>query len=71
MKCDFLVKKTNEDIEEKERYEYQLVPMKQSILQLEEAAEKMQLSVDELKPFEVNNITRPSSSAFFSILLKI
>lgn len=64
MKCDLLIRKTNEDIEEKERYEYQLVPMKQSILQLEEAAEKMQLSVDELKPFEVNNITRSLLSAF-------
>lgn len=42
-----------EDIEEKERYEQQTVPTQQSILQLEEAAEKMEKSVDELKPFEV------------------
>jgi len=47
----------NEDIVEKKRYEYQLIPMQQSILQLEEAAEKMQLSVDELKPFEVYQYT--------------
>lgn len=44
---------TREDNQEKERYEQQTVPTQQSILQLEEAAEKMEKSVDELKPFEV------------------
>lgn len=66
LKCEILIKKTNEDIEEKNRYEYQLVPMQRSILQLEEAAEKIQLSVDELKPFEVN-ISGPA--LFFKIIL--
>lgn len=51
-----LIRKTNEDTEEKKRYELQSIPSHQSILQLEEAAEKMQLSVDNLKPFEVNSI---------------
>lgn len=53
MKCKMLERKTNEDIEEKRRHELQMVPTQQSILQLEEAAEKMQQSVEELKPFEV------------------
>lgn len=53
MKCEMLSRKTDEDIEEKRRYEVQSVPTQQSILQLEEAADKMQHSVDELKPFEV------------------
>lgn len=53
MKCEMLARKTNEDIEEKRRHEIQMVPTQQSILQLEEAAEKMQQSVEELKPFEV------------------
>lgn len=51
-----LTKKTNEDIEVRKHYEQQIVPMQQSILQLEEAAGKMQHSVEELKPFEVNII---------------
>jgi len=53
LKCETLIKNTNEDNDEIERYERQAIPMEQSILQLEEAAEKMQQSVDELKPFEV------------------
>lgn len=48
-----LIRKTNEDDEETKRYEQQTIPMQQSILKLEEAAEGMQRSVDELKPFEV------------------
>lgn len=48
------MKRMNEDIEEKNRYEQQMVPMQQSILELEVTAEKMQISVDELKQFEVN-----------------
>lgn len=56
MKCETLMKNMNEDNDEKKRYEHQTIPMQQSILQLEEAAEKMQQSVDELKPFEVNII---------------
>ncbi|XP_060840661.1 coiled-coil domain-containing protein 42 homolog [Rhopalosiphum padi] len=51
-KCEILIRKTNEDNEETKRYEQQTVPMQQSILKLEEAAEGMQRSVDELKPFE-------------------
>jgi len=54
LKCETLIKKTNEDKDEKKRYEHQTIPMQQSILQLDEAAEKMQQSIDELKPFEVN-----------------
>jgi hypothetical protein len=54
MKCEILARKTNEDTEEKRRYEVQSEPIQQSILQLEEASDKMQHSVDELKPFEVN-----------------
>uniref|UniRef100_A0A2S2QS42 Coiled-coil domain-containing protein n=1 Tax=Sipha flava TaxID=143950 RepID=A0A2S2QS42_9HEMI len=52
MKCEILARKTNEDTEEKRRYEVQSEPIQQSILQLEEASDKMQHSVDELKPFE-------------------
>lgn len=47
---------TREDVEERDRYAQQTVPTQQSILQLEEAAEKMEKSVNELKPFEVNII---------------
>jgi len=54
LKCEILTRKTNEDNEETKRYEQQTVPMQQSILKLEEAADGMQRSVDELKPFEVN-----------------
>lgn len=56
MKCEILMRNMNEDNNEKKRYEHQTIPMQQSILHLEEAAEKMQQSVDELKPFEVNII---------------
>lgn len=44
---------TREDIEERKRYEQQIVPTQQCISQLEEAAEKMEKSVAELKPYEV------------------
>ncbi|VVC38194.1 Hypothetical protein CINCED_3A017417 [Cinara cedri] len=52
LKCEMLERRTNEDVEVRKRYEEQIVPMQQSILQLEEASEKMQHSVEELKPFE-------------------
>lgn len=52
------MKNTNEDNDEKKRYEHHTIPIEQSILQLEGAAEKMQQTVDELKPFEVNIIHR-------------
>lgn len=52
-KCEILTRKTNEDKDEKKYYEMQSIQTQQSILQLEEAAEKMQISVDKLKPFEV------------------
>lgn len=52
-KCEMLTRKTNEEIVKKKHYELQTIPMQQSIVQLEKAAEKMQQSVDELKPFEV------------------
>lgn len=50
------MKNMKEDNDEKKRYAHQTIPVQQSILQLEEATEKMQQSVDELKPFEVNII---------------
>jgi len=56
LKCEILTRKTNEDDEETKRFEQQTVPMQQSILKLEEAAEGMQHSVDELKPFEVSKL---------------
>jgi len=68
-----LIRKTREDDEETKHYEQQTVPTQQSILKLEEAAQEMQRSVDELKPFEVinNYISRIYSSEYFSIDLEV
>ncbi|XP_050442293.1 coiled-coil domain-containing protein 42 homolog [Adelges cooleyi] len=51
-KCEMLAGKIKEENEEKKRLEMQMIPMQESITQLEETADKMQHSVDELKPFE-------------------
>ncbi|XP_050525613.1 uncharacterized protein LOC126896688 [Daktulosphaira vitifoliae] len=51
-KCNVLISKTREDIEEKNCLEIQIDPMLQSIIQIEENSKKMQRNVDQLKPFE-------------------
>lgn len=70
MKCEMLIKNTNNDNDEMERYERQTIPMEQSILQLDEAAEKMQQRVDELKPFEVRiyNLCRINLLSFIQCI---